>query len=306
VLTKEKLIETEKLRTKGEEVEIPDTEARGNWGDVDLSMSDDESPSDSSKESYGASLYVDKSSDGYRDIDRYKQKARRRASLELTCIDIDKFEPSQMKTSKLPKFTPAVGCTNASDFLVRCFAARLRAGITVIKHNRSRWTKSHLRTLFLLPDGKTLSWRAAEGDTLKGEKAKRPKLDLIRCVEVRHAWSRDPSTKKQTGTAVMRKRCKDGLASKSFALIFNKRTLDMTALTTDQCKLLMEGFTALCFRLHLDRMEDEGQPDDSRELSGCSNDDWASTVYGAGSTASLSLSASTAAAAANLMSPWGL
>jgi hypothetical protein len=105
----------------------------------------------------------------------------------------------------------------------------------------------------------------------------------------------------------MRKRCKDGLASKSFALIFNKRTLDMTALTTDQCKLLMEGFTALCFRLHLDRMEDEGQPDDSRELSGCSNDDWASTVYGAGSTASLSLSASTAAAAAaNLMSPWGL
>jgi hypothetical protein len=307
VLTKEKLLETEKLRTKGEEVEIPDT--RGNWGDVDLSIGDDESPSDSSEESYGASLYVDKkSSDGYRDIDRYKQKARRRASMEQTCIDIDKFEPStQMKTSKLPKFTPAVGCTNASDFLVRCFAARLRAGITVIKHNRSRWSKSQLRTLFLLPDGKTLSWRNAEGDNLKGGKAKRPKLDLIRCVEVRHAWSRDPSTKKQTGTAVMRKRCKDGLASRSYALIFNKRTLDMTALTTDQCKLLMEGFTALCFRLHLDRMEHESQSDgadNSRgagENSNGAGDDWASTVYGANSTASLSLTNTT-----NALSPWGL
>jgi hypothetical protein len=297
MLTKEKLAETEKLRIQGDEEEVPDT--RGNWGDVDLSMSDDESPSDSSKESYGASLYVDKL-DGYRDIDRYKQKARRRASLELTCIDIEKFEP-QLKTSKLSKFTPAVGCTNASDFLVRCFVARLRAGITVIKHNRSRWSKSHLRTLFLLPDGKTLSWRAAEGENLKGEKGKRPKLDLIRCVEVRHAWSRDPSTKKQTGTAVMRKRCKDGLASRSFALIFNKRTLDMTALTTDQCKLLMEGFTALCFRLHLDR--EEHSEADGGDVSGDFSSDWASTIFGNGSTASLSL---TATSAANPASPWGL
>jgi hypothetical protein len=305
MLTKEKLAETEKFRVGGEEDEIPD--APGNWGDVDLSMSDDESPSDSSKESYGASLYVDKT-DGYRDIDRYKQKARRRASLELTCIDIEKYEPpqTQMKTSKLSKFTPAVGCTNASDFLVRCFAARLRAGVTVIKHNRSRWSKSHLRTLFLLSDG-TLSWRAAEGENLKGEnvkgeKGKRPKLDLIRCVEVRHAWSRDPLTKKQTGTAVMRKRCKDGLASRSFALIFNKRTLDITALTTDQCKLLMEGFTALCFRLHLDRESDDSQPDlgDSR---GADSSDWASTIFGNNSTASLSL---TATSVANPLSPWGL
>merc|ERR1712157_143195 len=39
----------------------------------------------------------------------------------------------------LPNFKPATGCTNASDFTVRCFAARLRAGITVVKHGRSRW-----------------------------------------------------------------------------------------------------------------------------------------------------------------------
>jgi hypothetical protein len=307
-LTMEKLVETEKRRLMAEKTEIPNKSQRGNWGDVDLSMSDDdESSSDSSSdESFGASLYVDKS-DGYRDIDRYKQKARRRASMELTCIDIDKFEPSvQMKTSKLPKFTPAVGCTNASDFIVRCFVARLRAGITVIKHNRSRWSKSHLRTLFLLPDGKTLSWRPAEGASDKEEKGKRPKLDLTRCIEVRHAWSKDPSTKKQTGTAIMRKRCKDGLASRSFALIFAKRTLDMTALTTDQCKLLMEGFTALCFRLHLDRMEDE-----SHLESGCDNsrgtiadDDFASTIYGAGSTISLSLTGTTNTVVAP--SAWGL
>jgi hypothetical protein len=45
----------------------------------------------------------------------------------------------------LPNFRPATGCTNASDFVVRCFVARLRAGITVVKHGRSRWCKSRLR-----------------------------------------------------------------------------------------------------------------------------------------------------------------
>lgn len=45
----------------------------------------------------------------------------------------------------LPTFKPATGCTNASDFIVRCFVARLRSGITVVKHGRSRWCKSRLR-----------------------------------------------------------------------------------------------------------------------------------------------------------------
>lgn len=45
----------------------------------------------------------------------------------------------------LPNFRPATGCTNASDFIVRCFVARLRSGITVVKHGRSRWCKSRLR-----------------------------------------------------------------------------------------------------------------------------------------------------------------
>jgi hypothetical protein len=42
-------------------------------------------------------------------------------------------------------FTPATGCRDASDFIVRCFVTRLRSGITVIKHARSRWCSSQLR-----------------------------------------------------------------------------------------------------------------------------------------------------------------
>jgi len=38
----------------------------------------------------------------------------------------------------LPTFKPATGCTNASDFIVRCFVARLRSGIMVVKHGRLR------------------------------------------------------------------------------------------------------------------------------------------------------------------------
>jgi len=283
----------------------------GNWADVDVSIGDDDTPSDSSDgEIYGPNMYNDSATDRYRDIDEYKQKARRRASLELTCINIEDNVESELQTKKLAKFTPAVGCTSASDFLVRCFTARLRVGITVIKHNRSRWSKSQLRTLYLLPNGKTLSWKPAEdkdGKVANSDKGKRPKLDLARCIEVRHAWSKDPTTKRQTGTAIMRKRCKDGLASRSFALIFNKRTLDMTALTTDQCKLLMEGFTALCFRLHLDSSADEDPQgnDDSRGAS--ADDDWASTIYGASSTVSMSFGSTAGGAGGpSPTTPWGL
>ena len=149
----------------------------------------------------------------------------------------------------LSTFKPATGCTNASDFIVRCFVARLRSGITVVKHGRSRWCKSRLRVLHVHSDGRSLSWKPALGEPSSGKRP--PKLDLTTCREVRHAWSPDPDNPMFTGTPILRQKCEAANAHKSFALIFPKRTVDITAVTADQCKVLMEGFSALCFRLHV-------------------------------------------------------
>jgi len=46
---------------------------------------------------------------------------------------------SQFTIPEMDSFTPATGCRDASDFIVRCFVTRLRSGITVIKHGRGRW-----------------------------------------------------------------------------------------------------------------------------------------------------------------------
>lgn len=305
-LTKEKLADAEKA---AKDQKIPGYSLRNNWGEMGLeSMSSSDSES---AESFGPSMYTD--SHTFQEIDRYKQRARRRSSLEKTWIHMgnlleeDKKKDTQQRHRSVPDFKPATGCTNASDFVVRCFCARLRSGFTVIKHNRSRWSKSQLRILYLLPDGKTLSWKTLEGEQDKG---KRPKLDLTKCKEVRHAWSPDPETRKQLGTAIIRKRCKDGTANKSFALIFSKRTLDMTALSSDQCRVLMEGFSALCFRLQMDRLEDDNTSDDgprdNTSRSFLTDDDWASTVYGGESTVSMTISATTGAGGPPLASPWGL
>lgn len=156
----------------------------------------------------------------------------------------------------LPTFKPATGCTNASDFIVRCFVARLRAGITVVKHGRSRWCKSRLRVLHIHPDGRSLSWKPAEGEPNSSKRP--PKLDLSTCLEVRHAWSPDPQNPMYTGTPILRQKCEAANAHKSFALIFRQRTVDITAVTADQCKVLMEGFSALCFRLHLANLAGRG------------------------------------------------
>lgn len=152
----------------------------------------------------------------------------------------------------LPNFKPATGCTNASDFIVRCFVARLRSGITVVKHGRSRWCKSRLRVLHIHPDGRSLSWKPAEGEPASSRRP--PKLDLSTCLEVRHAWSPDPQNPMYTGTQILRQKCEAANAHKSFALIFKSRTVDITAVTADQCKVLMEGFSALCFRLQVANM----------------------------------------------------
>lgn len=157
----------------------------------------------------------------------------------------------------LPTFKPATGCTNASDFIVRCFVARLRSGITVVKHGRSRWCKSRLRILHIHPDGRSLSWKPAIGEPTSSKKP--PKLDLSTCTEVRHAWSPDPLNPMYTGTAILRQKCEAANAHKSFALIFAKRTVDITAVTADQCKVLMEGFSALCFRLQVANLAGRGK-----------------------------------------------
>jgi len=149
----------------------------------------------------------------------------------------------------LPTFKPATGCTNASDFIVRCFAARLRSGITVVKHGRSRWCRSRLRVLHIHADGRSLSWKPAVGEPDSPKTP--PKLDLATCEEVRHAWSPDPQNPMYTGTPILRQKCEAAEAHKSFALIFLDRTVDITSVTADQCKVLMEGFSALCFRLQV-------------------------------------------------------
>jgi len=156
----------------------------------------------------------------------------------------------------LPTFKPATGCTNASDFIVRCFVARLRSGITVVKHGRSRWCKSRLRILHIHPDGRSLSWKPAQGEPTSSKRP--PKLDLTTCLEVRHAWSPDPQNPMYTGTPILRQKCEAANAHKSFALIFPKRTVDITSVTADQCKVLMEGFSALCFRLQVANMAGNG------------------------------------------------
>lgn len=156
----------------------------------------------------------------------------------------------------LPTFKPATGCTNASDFIVRCFVARLRSGITVVKHGRSRWCKSRLRILHIHPDGRSLSWKPAQGEPTSNKRP--PKLDLTTCLEVRHAWSPDPQNPMYTGTPILRQKCEAANAHKSFALIFPNRTVDITSVTADQCKVLMEGFSALCFRLQVANLVGKG------------------------------------------------
>ena len=303
---------------------------------------------------YGANMYTDTMvANSSSEYDMFHQKARRRASLENTHYNIDTV--FEAKGIQIPNFKPAEGCKNASDFVVRCFTARMRiSGFTVLKHNRSRWSKAKNRIIYLLPDNQTLSWRECDDEMMKlgmttngkndgknnkhitpndlkndkdsdlhqlrhnGDSGGRgPKVDLSKCIEVRYACSIDPKNTKKRGTPVLRSRCKDEWAGKSFSLIFANRTLDLTAFSNDQCKVLMEGFSALCFRIQLQKMERRNQSNqdpndqnlsDSDRHNNISDDqgttvdvdDWASTRFG-GSTTNTSHS--------NYMggqtSPWG-
>ena len=303
---------------------VPVQKKSKGWGDMQLNIdgemdcNDDEG---SNQDPYGRSMYT--KTTNYKEIDQYKQKVRRRASIENTCMSI----PSPQADTVI-NFKPAEGCSNASDFIVRCFSARLRiSGFTVLKHNRNRWSKAKCRVIYLLPDGKTLTWKEATDEdkegTKKGDpivahanmrKERHPRIDLSTVREVRHAWSTDPNGKNKRGTAVLRSRCKDsGLAGKSFSLIFAKRTLDMTAFSNDQCKVLMEGFSALCFRLKQLKYEQSSHlcvgGESTREFE---EDDWAtSTVSGAWSTLESVRDSTTTGSIVKsdnhqTVSPWGL
>ena len=54
-----------------------------------------------------------------------------------------------------------------------------------------------------------------------------------------------------TGTPILRQKCEAVNANTNFALIFPKHTVDNTAVIADQCKVLMEEFSTLCFRLQV-------------------------------------------------------
>lgn len=196
----------------------------------------------------------DPDEDSPSEVDAYSDSALERPQLKNEFMSAQSISTATqthevLMPMYLPTFKPATGCTNASDFIVRCFVARLRAGITVVKHGRSRWCKSRLRILHVHNDGRSLSWKPAEGEPSSSKRP--PKLDLSACTEVRHAWSPDPQNPMYTGTSILRLKCEAANAHKSFALIFPTRTVDITAVTADQCKVLMEGFSALCFRLQV-------------------------------------------------------
>jgi hypothetical protein len=183
---------------------------------------------------------------GYHDGD----DARSISTATMTAMSVEAAPPLH-----LPTFKPAIGCITANEFLVRCFVARLRSsGVTVIKHSRSRFKKaSRPCKLKLDEDGETLIWMSCRSieeaeKSWSGQGAKR--LNLSTCKEVRMALTPDPTNPIYTGTAILREQCEGQNAHKSFALIFDQRSFDVTSLTEDQCKMLVEGFSALCYRLH--------------------------------------------------------
>jgi hypothetical protein len=81
-----------------------------------------------------------------------------------------------------------------------------------------------------------------------------------------------------TGTPILRQKCEAANAHKSFALIFPKRTVDITAVTADQCKVLMEGFSALCFRLQVANLAGRGGKKGKGEQRGIDDEEVATTA----------------------------
>jgi hypothetical protein len=171
----------------------------------------------------------------------------------------------QVLPLQLPTFKPAVGCISANPFLVRCFVARMRKGVTVTKHSRSRFQKaSRAYILQLEPDDETLTWRPCSSDSAAahGSSNSNKRWHLADCLEVRISSSMDPENPAFLGTSILRDKCDTADAHKSFALIFKYRSLDFTSATADQCKMLTEGFSALCYQLHQRKAEPRNEVKD--------------------------------------------
>jgi hypothetical protein len=159
----------------------------------------------------------------------------------------------QVPPLQLPSFKPALGCISSDPFLVRCFVARMRKGVTVTKHSRSRFQKaSRAYILQLETDNETLTWRPCSSDSAasRGSSNHNKRWHLADCQEVRISSTMDPESPAFLGTSILRDKCDTADAHKSFALIFPNRSLDFTSTTADQCKMLTEGFSALCHHLH--------------------------------------------------------
>ncbi|GFH53353.1 hypothetical protein CTEN210_09829 [Chaetoceros tenuissimus] len=148
-------------------------------------------------------------------------------------------------------FIPAEGCTDASDYLVRSFVARLKNGFKVKKYGRSKYCRrgGKERILCLHDDGISLTFKGTHGENTIGNL---PQLDLRRCKEVRLGKSVDPLHPECFGTPLLRQKCEhEAELQKSFSLIFPHRTLDITASDPDQYTVLIHGFSALCYRIQL-------------------------------------------------------
>lgn len=147
-------------------------------------------------------------------------------------------------------FIPAEGCTDASDYLVRSFVARLKNGFKVKKYGRSKYSRGGKeRILCLHDDGISLTFKGTQGKNTIGNL---PQLDLRRCKEVRLGKSVDPLHPECFGTPLLREKCKSRVELKrSVSLIFPHRTLDITASDPDQYTVLIHGFSALCYRIRL-------------------------------------------------------
>lgn len=158
----------------------------------------------------------------------------------------------------IPHFELAENVYDVSDFTVVTFVARLRLfGFNVTKYGRGSFFSTRQRTLRLNPDGISISCIPHHKERRlrlrKGYATER--FNLMECLGVRHAWTKDPDSRtklvQKSGTKNLRHKGRKSSMYRSFSLIFPHRTLDLAASTSDQCFILMQGFSALCFRLQL-------------------------------------------------------
>lgn len=114
-----------------------------------------------------------------------------------------------------------------------------------------RLSKSTYRILHSIDNGRTLSW-AAPSDSSPSKKF--PRFNLVDCLEIRHGWTSDPLFPSLTGTKTLRRKCHPSESFTSFSLIYERRSVDFTAVSADQAVILLRGLNGLCFKLKEERV----------------------------------------------------